>query len=342
MKLRKLLILAVFLAVLVVLGLVKKAYDQRTEALQNKNQKTWFVLNQGLSADFVDRIEIYSSVDDSSKIRIRKADSGEWLLDLPFAARARKGSIDSFLKDLTSVRGETRAESKNVLQDFKLDEKQGIHLVLKGSGKELSHTLLSPLRPGGTVNFVRTQNLARVIATDTDLLGDLGIYSKQAVLDPKVFIDLKVIQLELNKVKAFQISSAKPAPLKFTKQKNEKDNSESWSIEPPEGSAEIDKTKIDSFLSNLSNLYATQAIDPKGGDFGINETSPWIRISLLDGPDKHSELSLFINGETDKDKCRYLKVMPIGTVYRILEIQINNLNKDKTFFLKDKTDPKKS
>lgn len=342
MKLRKLLILAVFLAVLVVLGLVKKAHDQRTEVLQNKNQKTWFVLNQGLSADFVDRIEIYSSVNDSSKIRIRKADSGEWLLDLPFVARARKGSVDSFLKDLTLVRGETRAESKNVLQDFKLDEKQGIHLVLKGSGKELSHTLLSPLRPGGTVNFVRTQNSARVIATDTDLLGDLGIYSKQTQLDPKVFIDLKVIQLELKKVKAFQISSAKPAPPKFTKQKNEKDNNESWSIEPPEGSAEIDKTKIDSFLSNLSNLYATQAIDPKGGGFGINETSPWISVSWLDGSNKLSELSLFINGEADKDKCRYLKVMPTGTVYRILETQVNNLNKDKAFFLKERSESKKT
>ena len=342
MKPKKLLLLTAFLTLLILLSLFKKAHDQSIKNIENKNQKVRVVLNEGLSSNFVDGAEIYKSGDDSSKIKLRKTNSGAWVVELPFSARARKGTIDSLLKDLTSIRGEMRSESKNVLQDFKLDEKQSIHVLLKGGDKEISHILLSPLRPGGTVNFVRSQQSDRVVATDTDILGDLGIYSKEALLDPKIFFDLKILQLDIAKVNSFKLSPSVGAQLNFVKQKNEKDKGETWALEPADNSVEIDKTKVDNFLSQLANLYAAQAVDPKGAEYGIKEDASWISISMIDGADKPLETNLFISAAADKEKKIYLKVLPDGNFYRLMESQISQLSKDRTFFLKESVTPKKA
>ena len=342
MSTKKLFILIFVLIGLAVLSIAKKNYEHHNQVLRSKDENKLVALNPGLSIGFIDEIILQNKLDEAQTLEVNKNENGEWLLRRPFDARVRKESMDSFLKELAAVKGDPRASTKNVWDDFKIGDHEGIHVSVNAAGKSLGHWVISPLRPGGTINFIRSmENANLVISTNTDLLALLGIFTKDSKFEPRIFTDLRIMSFDAGKVSQIHIDTGQGSPFGLVKAKEERESIAAWSFDPPDASAEIDRAKVDSFLSALNNLYASEALDSKKQENSVSEASPFIRCQY-EKNGKPVETSIFLSAQSAETKKYHLKIMPEGYIYSMSETSINNLKKDKAYFLKEKTGSKKT
>ena len=343
MKLKKLFFLIAIFFVIVAALIVKKANVEKHEA-KEKQVPLYYTLNKDLATAFVAKMTVTKGDDQAGKVVFSKNSSGEWMVETPFLFRADKRTVESLLKKNVEIKGEVRAESKEVLGDFKINDKEGLEITLSdSSGKELSHLVVSLLRLRGTMNFVRQKNSNQVIATDTDFLSILGLFSKEAKLDAKNFRDLQIGRFETSKVTRLELSPANSTPFTLVKKEDPKDKSVSWGFDPEEAGSEIDKAKVESFLGSLSGWTGSDALDAaKESEYGfVPDDKPWVRVSIKND-NKTDVREFFLSPKQTPDKKTAIKVLPDKFFYLSIESAMDYMKKDKAHFLKEKTEPKKS
>lgn len=190
MKFKKLIILIMVLAVLVTIAVTKKTHENG-DSLKKPAPATP-LLSEGLSTAFVQKIVISKGGDSGSKIVLSKSDVKEWTLESRSNTKVQSGPVEMLIKNVSDLKGDVRAESKEVVSDFFLLESQAIQIqFLAVDDKMISSVLVSPLRAGGELNFVRLTDSDRVMAASPDILSSLGIYAKSDPLDDKIFPTLE-------------------------------------------------------------------------------------------------------------------------------------------------------
>ncbi len=341
MKIQKLIGL-IFLLALLVVGVVVKSNHDRAERVSMEAKSVEVVtFNKELEFSAVRKITVTKGLDTTSQITMLKNDQNAWTMPTHFGAGARKSLAEELIKKLTALKGELRSDSDGVLVDYKIDDSQGLHVVLENaSGKVLTHTVLSLERPGRSGNFVRTTQGPTVIVSKEDILMILGFYSKDSKLDPKNFMDLKVANFDASKVKRLELVQPDSKFGALTLVQSGSGAAAKWAFEPVT-SDEIDPSKMSEFLSNASSVYAMDALDPAGTSYGFS-AKPWIRVTGED-QGKPFEISYTLGKKVDADKSIYLKVLPAGNVYSVSEGNLEYLSKkDKVFFIKpESTEAKK-
>ncbi len=213
MKFKKLLFLIIVLALLAGVSFLKKTSLEKNQAGRQALPQVDLLTDKNFSAGFVTKIEIQRGLPSAlppdgqgqtgvlggERVVFIKDASGQWTLEIPPGAPpsaemipARKDSVETLLKSLAGLRGEVRADDKAVLGDFSLTDEKAFHFQLFGtSNSELGHVLVSPLRPRGTQNFVRAGGSQKVLATDTDVLALLDIFSPDEKLSSQLYAEPK-------------------------------------------------------------------------------------------------------------------------------------------------------
>lgn len=337
MKFKKLVVLMIVLAALAAIGIFKKAGMEREEALQKARPSEEASLAEGLLAGSVTKIMIARGSGEEEMLVLSKDTSGRWTIENRFGTRAKKATVEGLLTSLGTLRGNVRAETKEVLADFSLTQDKAFHLRLLGvDEKEILHMLLSPLRPRGTQNFVRLDSSDRVIVTATDLLASLGIFTKEDKLSYRVFADLRVTEIDSSKIVSMTVSPEGVRPFTLLKTQEAKDQNVQWSV-GQDATAQVDTAQVDQFVSSLSNLYANDTLDPQQHAGLFESKPPWLRIEQK-AELEPEVLELKVGQGSQENKPRLVQVMPSGLVYELAEAQIKPLlGKNIESFLKKQT-----
>jgi hypothetical protein len=194
LRFKKLVLLIAVLGVLAAAGVLKKAgLEKKEKNLEQTAAQAQVSLGQDFSAGFVSKIDLRRGHSEDERMVFIKDAAGQWTSGNGSGARVRKESVDALLKSLSALRGELRGDNPAVLEDFLLTDDKAFHLELFGAdNKKLAHVLLSSLRPRGTQNFVRASGDNKVIVTNTDILAELNIFSKEDKLNGRAFLEPSV------------------------------------------------------------------------------------------------------------------------------------------------------
>ncbi len=333
MKLKKLIFLVIILALLFSAVFVKKSGILSPKPDSAKDATEASLMTEALTKSDVKKISITHP--SGVSIVMSKNDSGSWKIDNQYGAPTRQNSVDNFLEQIWKVRGEIRAENTEVLGDFGLTDKTAISIRLDTSlPDKFQEVYLSTKRPKGSQNFVRLANVARVIATHTDLLATLNIFSDENKPNYRVFADFRPAGIEASKVESLEITNVGAKPLVFEKKKSSEGSAPVWSLK--DDAAEIDTAKINEFLSSLYNLYGNDVLDPAKAGKDFTGQNPWIRLQWKNG-DKLEPFSIYLGAQAADKKNRALKADPSGVFYELPESQLEPLlKKNKESFIKQK------
>lgn len=335
MKLKKLLALTAVLIVILIASFVKKANDEKDTVKQRQTQPL-AAITQDIATAFVTKIVITpAGADKASKLILSKDASGDWVIESRYNTKARKWAVDNLLGNMANLKGEPAGESKEVLNDFSILDDQGIHLELKGSGeKALAHVVVSPLRTRGTKNFVRSADSHKVVMTESDLLSNLGLYTKDAKIDYKTFAELRIARFDTAKVTGLELSPPKAERLVFTKKEDPKDKKALWTYAADGQETELDAVQVNELLSGISNLYGKDSVDPAASSYGIDEKTPWV-VLRFKPEEKPEPLTFYLGSHADDKKSYFIKAMPDAIIYEVADSAVEPLlKKNKESFLK--------
>jgi len=337
MKLKKLIILIAIVSLLTALALIKNNVTKKQLVQEEIAASRPFALTEDLAVGFIRKITIYRGDDEKNKIILLKDDTDNWRIENKFNVKARKENVENLLRDLSGLKGELRAESKSVFGDFHLEDTQGIHIILEAQdAKTLAHIIVSADKPGWDSSFLRLKDSEKIILAPKDIPGRLNIYSKEAKLDNNYFADFKLLSFDPKKIEKIETARKGKNLLTLVKKK-ESDNKYIWDFEPAVKKAEIDPGKIDSFLQNASNTFAQDSLDPGLIDYGFGQDN----FSLALETDEKKTLAIEVGNYLEKEKAYYVKITPENQVFKVPEYAIQNIKKDKNYFLKEKTPAKK-
>ena len=332
MKFKKLIVLFIILGALVVVAVVKKtAIKSRAIPFEKAEEATSLELTPKITPDFISKIIFYKGSEESNKIVFSKNTSNEWLVENKFGARAQKNFLEKLIKDLSQLKGELRADSKNVFSDFQIADNEGLHLILMNTaGKESVHVVVGLKMVGWSSSFVRVFGTQKVSLVEKNFLMSLGVFDPKAKLQVQPFLDLKVFSNDPAKADRFEIKLTSAASLALKKITT--GTTPGWQFDPFDSRAKIDQTKIDEFLRLIANLYAQDVMDPKGATYSFDKPTLTVVVNI-----KEKEVSVSYQLEIGKfnpdQKSYFARLQPGNTVYVIPENVVMNLKKDKTFFL---------
>lgn len=334
MKFKKLLILILILTALTAAVFFKKNRMAKLEDLNTITSQSEALFTDTSSKEFVSQIGIQRGSDE--KILLVKDPDGRWSVQSQFGAKTRRDAVDSFHKRVWEIKGEKRAENKEVLTDFSLTDEAAIHIRLMGKDeKELGHVLLSPLRPRGTLNFVRRADSDAVMSTDEDLLASLGIFSDDGKLNYRQFAELRPAGIDSSKVKSFVLTPTGGKPLSFDWKEAAEGAPSGWTLKEDPAS-EIDTVKVNEFFSSVHDLYANDAIDPTVRAKDYAGQTAWLELKMKEGQ-VPGEVEIWIGSKLEEENMQAIKTMPDGINYKITASQLEPLlKKNKDSFLKAK------
>ena len=325
---KKLIVLLVLVAVLAAAAWVKRSGVERRETVQDAAALAAVqVLPAAVNPSFVTRIRIRDGAG-PDEVALAKGAAGDWTLVNYFGAPAAKMSVEAFVKSISELKGELRADSKEVLDDFKIGEDSALRILLEdAAGSAVGTVFVSRRRATGAQNFVRPGGTDRVFVTRTDLLSELGIYSPEDPLDRKLFLDLQVARIDFTQITSFSVRPKKGGAITLIKHAKTEDKPVRWEFEPADGSL-IDTAQANAFLAKVVNLFATDAVDASAQDWG----DPWITVNYLrDG--KPAQTQLFLGAFTESSKSFAVKSEPLGVVFTVPEASVDPLRPEKASFV---------
>lgn len=324
MKPGKLGALFVIVAVLAATAVFKKATERQPAAEAPLAEER--TVNTGLSSAFVSRIEIRQA--STVTVVLTKKASSEWVIENRYGAPARKETVEALIKAFSDLRGEVRSDASELLADFKIDDAQGIRVRFDTTAGASQIVFLSPLRPSAAENFVRAGESREVLVVRKDLLGVLGLWSKDAKVDYKSFIDLRVVGFDPSKASRLELALDGHVEASLVRRTPEAPGpADEWRLHPSGEPA--DAMKVKALLNELSNLFGTDALDP-GVDHGFSE-APSVRIGEKTETGE-KERTLFF-GKTDTSaKLTAVAVRPDGAVFAVAEDRLAPFRKKQTDF----------
>jgi len=302
MREKKNLILFGILGALVVVAVLKKVVTQKNDIFTETGFRK--LTSEDFIPSDISRIEVYRGDKKDDKIVLVK-DGESWAVDSRFNAPGDGKKITDFVEKIQSIEGEFRAESKDILDDFQISDKKGIHLIFsKTEGKEpISHIVLGK-STGGQNSFIRLAGENKIYSVDVNLNYELGIYASKGVEEPKAkqWTDLSVLNLDKETINKIDISTPTRS-VSFKKEEVvKKEGKKSKTGEKEVSKAEekkeytwkvtkgkyrkIKEGKINQLLSGISNISASDVVDPaKLKKFDKNTPTYTVEI-LTEGGEK--------------------------------------------------------
>jgi len=264
-----------------------------------------------------------------------------WNVSSRWGWTAKEDLVKRLLDDLEGLRGEKRAASSEVLDDFQADDSLGLHVVASGAGGgELFHLIVgkTSVRGGG---FLRRAGSDEVYLTQAPLRSSFGVFGEEPKApDAKRWIELRVQQADRQDVdrivihgedgdivleKEFELVAAEPEPAAAADSaaaEADTASTETASAEPaemvpnraewtwkPDAAGEFDKGKADNILSTLCSLYAFDVADPESlAAYGLDAPSRSAEIHFESG----ETVTVEFGNVTEDEKRVYFRVAPDG------------------------------
>ena len=332
MKTKKLKVIVVFVLILLVLALAKKNIQQGYRA-SKENVESSLDITKGLTLESISRTTLYKGFDLLNKIVLKKGSDGNWILESRFNAPGRKDLVEGFLRELRDLKGELRADSKELLGDFQIDDATGLHIILEsGEGKVLKHLVVGLKKPGLNGNFVRVYDSNKVILVPNELLMRLALFNNESPLLDNNFLDLRILSFDPSQVNRIEVggSFTKVPFILVREESKDKNAAPVWKFDHSRQKGDIDTAKVGLFLQNASTLWAQQVLDPTPATYGFEKPFLNMKLVLSSG----QALGLILGAPLAMEKTHYAKTSPKNLVYKVTDSITSNILKDSSNFVR--------
>ncbi|NPA95653.1 MAG: DUF4340 domain-containing protein, partial [Thermodesulfobacteria bacterium] len=277
----QLLVLAVIFVGLVMLYFLQQRPQSREMA------KVFITLLPELKKDTPDYIEVFSRGHEGEHLILKKGPNG-WMVQVErkgkrFWALAKQNKVKKLLTDLSEFTGELRASHRSYLGDFGLGEKQGLEILLKRDGKEITVLVVGKKGPGWGTCFVKRDDENKVYLVSRDLLADFDIWSPQVNQPVQIrsWLDLQVIRQNPANIKVCSYSGKRTRWELKRKDAKAKAGQEGWIFTRGRTRKELGKEEAKRVLGQFFPLYAQDVAPPetfkisgaKGGIFQYSATN---------------------------------------------------------------------
>jgi hypothetical protein len=283
-------------------------------------------------------------------VELTRAGDG-WVVSSRWGWTAKEDLVKRLLDDLENLRGEKRASSAEVLDDFQADDSLGLHIVASGAGGgELLHLIAgkTSVRGGG---FLRRAGSEDVFLAQAPLRSSFGVFGDEPKApDAKRWIELRVQQADRQDVdrivihgeggdivleKEFEMVAAEPEPAAADSAAADSASTETAGDEPaemvpnraewtwkPDGAGEFDKGKADNILSTLCSLYAFDVADPDSlTAYGLDSPSRSAEVHFESG----ESVTVQFGNVTEDEKRVYFRIAPDGKPAEIYTSTVDRL-----------------
>jgi len=257
---------------LVILGLILVSlvlfYFFKQRPRSQEMSRLFITLLSELKDNEPDLIEAFSRKDDSVHLLLKKGSRG-WMVFVNrgkggFWVPAKGQKVKKLLSDLLDFTGELRSSSKEYLDSFGLGAGQGLEIILKKSGKEISRVVVGKKGPSWGSCFVKRDDEAKVYLVSRDLLADFDIWTAEikGPVDIRSWIDLNVLSIAPQDIMYCSYSKGK----EVWALKRDRDNEKSWTVVRNGKSKPISKDQALDILREILSIHSrdvTSATDFK-------------------------------------------------------------------------------
>lgn len=221
----------------------------------------------------------------------RKGDG--WIVASAWDWPADQNKVDQLLNGISDLKGERRSADTSVLEDYAIDEENGLHLTgLTSGGGEVFHLVVGKnSRSGG--NFVRRAGSDVVYTTRESMRSNFGLWSEEPKTpESKGWLDLELFRtdrLGIDKVSLTTEGKSLVLTKTFEEQPPDSNgvvpppNRNVWAWEASDGD-DVYKPKADNVVGALAAIRAAEAVDPTQIEaYGLGEGARIAEITLEDG-----------------------------------------------------------
>ena len=288
MKPSKLIPFIIILAILGGLIYARTSKDEpQTIVTQSQLQK---LVPDDLTADAVDRIELYAAGKDAEKVVVRKVGE-DWKTGDGFDAPADAEKVDAYVKTLLGLQGELRARdvSEEGLKDYQLGEDEAFRVqAFKADATDPAMDILVGKAPNQNTVFLRQAGASEVFVEATNPRSEAGLSSPEMSDSPttKHWMNLSILDIEADTITKVDLNTPDKA-LTF-----EKHEIPAPTVEPPaEAGAEAQPTPAPTYEWKLAAGGISPAFKQAGLDKILNRMKSMAASNIVD-PSKKAEYGL--------------------------------------------------
>jgi hypothetical protein len=304
----------------------------------------------GVSLEDVGNIEIYKE-SGAAPVTMKFAKTGsQWRMPTHFNAKAKTTDIERLIKDVLEMQGKVRATGENYFDQFKVQDQQGVHLLLKDeTEKVLVNLIIGKKGEDYGTGFLRFADRDKVFSADKNILTSIKFYGEVdtlTVFNQGTFIDLKAVEFKADELETVALIQGNQELVvkKVSKQvKMEKaagDTTQTdpgmttvkeWVIEKAGKEIELDQAEADKFINDIRIVSAAKMVDQigntlgdmnKAGKYGLNRS----RTGIVYFKEGNQRVQCVFGMEYQKDQGFYFQNGEDGLVY-----EVSKANYDRYF-----------
>ncbi len=310
MRSKQLLLLAILMVVLVVAVVLLKRPPTPTKLADEVGFER--ILPESLTAEAIQGVDLYQGDKKDDTVQLRR--QGEnWLAASYHNAPVKGDKVGKLLEGVSGLEGEVRADKAEVLEAFKLQDAEALHVLLYTDKPDQPKAHLLVGKSSGRSGFVRNAEQNRVYSVDFNLRTEAGLYGDETdkVPEAKPWLNLQLHDVPKDQVTGVELQLPERR-LQLTLNKPEPEKKEE--PEKAEGSeAQSDEAKADQPAAPAATPEAKPAwelVEPKvdyalkqGVVEGLVTTLRTLRGDDVVAPDNIAEYGL--------DKPAYRAVLTV-------------------------------
>lgn len=329
MRTKKLVPLAILLVVLVVAVVLLKRPPTPTKLADEVGFER--ILPESLTADAIQGIDLYQGDQKDGTVQLRRQGDA-WVAASYHNAPVKADKVSKLLDGVSGLEGEVRADKPEVLDAFKLQDSQALHVLLYTDKPDQPEAHLLAGKSSGRAGFVRSAEKNRVYSVDLNLRSEAGLYGDETdkVPEAKPWLNLQLHDVPKDQVTAIELQSPDrrlqlalkkpPEPEKSAEEKAEDkpdppadapEAKPEWELVEPKVSYSLKQGVVEGLVTTLRALRGDDVVAPdKTAEYGLD--SPPYRAVLTvqeEGQDEPRQVAVAV-GKTvsEEDEKRYVRL----------------------------------
>lgn len=301
----------------------------------------------GVAQEDVRNIEIYKEAGDKPITMKFAKTENQWRIPTLFNAKAKATDIDRLIKDILEMQGKVRATGEKYFEQFKVQDQQGVHILLKDeTEKVLVNLILGKKGEDYGSSFLRFADRDKIFSADKNIMSSLKFYGEADTLtafNQNSFVDMKAVEFKAEELETIalvqanqelvikKVSKEVPVEPDSTQTGPQTKTVKEWVLERAGREIALDQAEADKFVNDVRIISASKIVDQigntlgdlnKAGKYGLNRS----RTGIIYFKEGNQRVQCLFGIETGKDQGFYFQNGEDGLVY-----EVSKVNYDRYF-----------
>jgi hypothetical protein len=338
MRLTRLLPLAGLLAILIVAAMLLKRPSRPTSLSEEVGFER--LVPSTLQVDAIQGLDLYQGSAPEKVLQLRRENKA-WVASSHYNAPVQSAKLQGLLTTLGTLSGELRSEKADLLQTFKLNDAEALHLRLYTTELTTPAVHLLAGKTSGRTGFMRRDNDPRVYSVNMNVYQAAGLHGDQTTQPPaaKPWLDLQMLTLVQDHLSAVELHTParrlqlvrqpSPSPDETTSQPptDTPPPSPTWELVLPNLGYEVKQGYVKGLLNTLATLRGDDIADPaQVATYGF-DTPAYRAVMTLQAPGEEVKLvSLLVGKEVpEQSGKRYARIGDTGHIYVLPSWSLNQV-----------------